>query len=776
MATDVDTLQERYITYCMRQGISPNPAMLSILCKGSVKKSHQQQCNLEVSLDYLNDGDFGPLLDVFMEIAASDVDAVDICNGSLCSLNGGHALSLMRAINGKLRLVDLHDFPFGKEFLRDLSRRGLQCQVLNMRSSHFRKLNFTGKFVNLHTLNLDFSISLCTLQKDCFTCMPNLMRLSMCETRIGNLWTTKAALSKLPCLVELRFQNCLYCIDTGPCPVCISGHANCMNDIPRGEVFVRNLVALNGLFMIDEVQSSSSDSSDDSEVDFSRHQMEYRIASLLSISLPDLNGNIDLQNEVSFGTLRNQLENSPSSASDLRNFSDFVDIMLKKYITNHPSPICFEKHYREFLIASLPRLQVLDNLSIRETERERANLVFSKYFEQLPYNRQHEESVVSILQKRETRASQSFFSRSLGAAKVGSSSWPSLRPLFSLGSVWVDEMKSSTSFRPRQLEYHPSNPSLMVFGTIDGEIVVVNHETDKIVSYVPTVGAMNSVLGLCWLKKHPSKLVAGSDNGILTLFDIKHAQSSYVTFDKFELLTSVHVNSTDELIIASGYLRNVGLYDISSGKCLQVFTDMHQEHINVVKFSNHSPSIFATSSFDRDIKLWDLRQNQTRACYTSSSSRGNVMVCFSPDDHHLLVSAVDNEVKQLLAVDGRVHLNFEISPTGSPQNYTRSYYMNGRDYIISGSCDEHLVRICCARTGRRLRDISLDGKGSGTSMFVQSLRGDPFRDFHMSILAACLHSSSKSEIIKVNLLESGVSAKDFSYSCPSNSSVYSMGG
>jgi len=34
--------------------------------------------------------------------------------------------------------------------------------------------------------------------------------------------------------------------------------------------------------------------------------------------------------------------------------------------------------------------------------------------------------------------------------------------------------------------------------------------------------------------------------------------------------------------------------------------------------------------------------------------------------------------------------------------------MNGRDYIISGSCDEHIVRICCAQTGRRLRDISLE--------------------------------------------------------------------
>lgn len=117
-----------------------------------------------------------------------------------------------------------------------------------------------------------------------------------------------------------------------------------------------------------------------------------------------------------------------------------------------------------------------------------------------------------------------------------------------------------------------------------------------------------------------------------------------VTFDEFDQLTSVHVNSTDELFLASGYSRNVALYDIITGKRLQVFTDMHNEHINVVKFANHSPSMFATSSFDQDVKMWDLRQKPIRACYTATSSRGNVMVCFSPDDHYLLASAVDNEV------------------------------------------------------------------------------------------------------------------------------------
>lgn len=53
-------------------------------------------------------------------------------------------------------------------------------------------------------------------------------------------------------------------------------------------------------------------------------------------------------------------------------------------------------------------------------------------------------------------------------------------------------------------------------------------------------------------------------------------------------------------------------------------------------------------------------------------------------------------------------MNLEIASTGSAHNYTRSYYMNGRDYIISGSCDEHVVRICCAQTGKRLRDVYLE--------------------------------------------------------------------
>ncbi|KAJ4837456.1 hypothetical protein Tsubulata_013165 [Turnera subulata] len=807
MATDISSLQDMYINSCKRHEVLPNTAVLSAFFMSEFKKSCHELCSLEIVLDELKDIDFPPLIDVCAAIEGSEIEAVDIRNDSLSPVDGEYALSLMRAFDQKLRVVDLQDSSFGKDSLRELSRRGLTCQVLNLRCSHFRKLNMAGEFRRIRTLNLDFSASLCSFREDCFACMPNLISLSMCGTRVSNLWTTVAALSKLDALVELRFQKWLCCNDTGSSSATSGGKLDDQPDSSSPQNFTDfgslsidtdeysdfqsgTEQALRNMFSINQHINMMEDSSDDSELDFSSHRQIFDFTELFSDVSPGSNRHGNLQDEVPFGALRTEMEDSIIGSSSKRHSTD----VALKYISQYPSSICFEKHYREYMIASLPQLKVLDNLPVRRIDKERAGVTFAQCFEYLPYKRRCKQSVVDILHKREIKESRSlprkshepsyyngnsqyFYTRSLCSAKVGSSAWPSVHSLSVSG---CDLGNGSRGFRPRQFEYHPSISSLMVCGTLDGEVVVINHENEKIVSYVPSLGSMNSVLGLCWLNKYPSKLIAGSDNGSLKLFDIEgmvppvmgtHGHAKTVTFDDFDQLTSVHVNSSDELFLASGYSKNVALYDINYGRRIQVFTDMHKEHINVVKFSNHSPSIFATSSFDHDVKLWDLRQNPIRPCYTSSSSKGNVMACFSPDDRYLLVSAVDNEVRQLLAVDGRLHLNFDIASTGSPHNYTRSYYMNGRDYIISGSCDERVVRVCCAQTGRRFRDIALEGKGLGTSMYVQSLRGDPFRDFNMSILAAHMRPSSKYEIVKVNLLAACDHTRESSSSSHSSNSM-----
>ncbi|KAJ9170607.1 hypothetical protein P3X46_018703 [Hevea brasiliensis] len=815
---DISSLESWYLDSCSRREVLPNSAVLSCFSKAKIQKCCQKKCSIVVSLNQLKDDDISPLIDTFLAVDSSDIAAVDILHESPCNLNGEHIMSLLQAINLKLRVVDLQDVSLEEDFLWDLCQHGLSCKILNLKTTHIQKLNMVGNFMQLHTLNLDFCTSITSLHGDCFSCMPNLMHLSMCETRVVDLWTTMAALLKLPSLVELRFQNCLCCKDTGPCPASFGkkGNTACEKlvsaqlnmgssieplhfdaehapiQVSHADGLHGNLISPTNASMINEVHGGSDEFSVASEADISSCLQRIGLLELSSNFLPNLNGKVKSQNEIE--DVHEFVANR--CTWDFKNKTT----TLKNYSSHHPSLICFEKHYREYIIASLPRLKVLDNLPIGKMDKKMARIVFSKYYEYLPYNRQHKESVVSILQNREMGASgaycpnfrkpkkqypygksQCVFPRALSAAKLGSTAWPLLHTLSNFSNMYKEGREQ---LRPRQFEYHPSDSSLMVFGTLDGEVVVVNHENGKIVGFIPSTGAMNSVLGLCWLKMYPSKLLAGSDNGSLKLFDINYmlpkvadinCSTGVVGFDDFEPLTSVHVNSTDDQFLASGYSKDVALYDISSRRRIQLFTNMHREPINVAKFAHHSPFIFATSSFDHDVKLWDLRQKPEWPCYTASSSRGNVMVCFSPDDQYLLVSAVDNEVKQLLTADGRLHMNFEITSTGSAHNYTRSYYMNGRDYIISGSCDENVVRVCCAQTGRRVKDVYLEDSDSGNSLFVQSLRGDPFRLFHMSVLAASKRPSSKCEIIKVNLLAPSRSAKGYSYGRHVHSS-FNMGG
>ena len=72
----------------------------------------------------------------------------------------------------------------------------------------------------------------------------------------------------------------------------------------------------------------------------------------------------------------------------------------------------------------------------------------------------------------------------------------------------------------------------------------------------------------------------------------------------------------------------------------------------------------------------------------------------------------------MLAGDGRVHSTLDLAPVGSTHNYTRSYYCNGRDYIVTGSCEEAVVRIACGATGRILRDVALQVRGRNDHLLM----------------------------------------------------------
>lgn len=88
------------------------------MTQAKVKETHLEVCILVIYLDDLKDVDFNPVRNLLMEIDESEIDAVDILHrSSSCFMNVEYVLSLLHAVNKKLRVVDLQDMPFGKDLL-----------------------------------------------------------------------------------------------------------------------------------------------------------------------------------------------------------------------------------------------------------------------------------------------------------------------------------------------------------------------------------------------------------------------------------------------------------------------------------------------------------------------------------------------------------------------------------------------------------------------------------------------------------------------------------
>lgn len=347
-----------------------------------------------------------------------------------------------------------------------------------------------------------------------------------------------------------------------------------------------------------------------------------------------------------------------------------------------------------------------------------------------------------------------------------------------------------TNDQPRQFEFNPARPSQLVYGTALGYLVVMDDETGLVhgccsvggglghrrpgelirqrnrlddygnqrwnagaVNSHAGVGGLNdpsrerlAVFGLSWLNKHRDSFLSGThEEGRIHLYNVDWMSDGtnggcVLEAETFEKLTSIHVNADDQLFAVSGRSTNVGLFDMATGTRLETMVRCHTNSINVIKFANHNPNILLTSSFDRSVCKWDLRERRPggarRAIFTARSSTDIMTACFSPDDERVLVSAIDNEVRQYSGSDGRLLHKFDIPQTGRSMNFTRSYYMNERDYIVSGSCSESVVRVYNARNGKCVTEVDVDERivAPENRLCVQSLRGNPLRPYNFCAL------------------------------------------
>ena len=316
----------------------------------------------------------------------------------------------------------------------------------------------------------------------------------------------------------------------------------------------------------------------------------------------------------------------------------------------------------------------------------------------------------------------------------------------------------SGDYRPRQFEYHPVEKDQILFGTIEGEVVLASLADERQLRLIGNFGkdSRDAILGICWFNKHTSNFVTGSTNGKIMCGDVElQSQPLAQNYEDFSKLTSIHVNCSDERILASGYAKDVCIYDIESGK-RDTYSNIHADHINISRFSHFSPHLFATSSFDRSAKTWDTRMGN-KPIYSISFAAPLIMISFSPDDNFLLASSVDNDISQHFALDGRSHLKFSAPRKNLNVNYTRAYYSSSGAFVYSGSSEEKSVNILCAASGRLLTRGALHPQRRHASIYVQSLRGDPFRDHSFSALTN-YRDAPQREIIQVTLKSSAFSS------------------
>jgi len=318
----------------------------------------------------------------------------------------------------------------------------------------------------------------------------------------------------------------------------------------------------------------------------------------------------------------------------------------------------------------------------------------------------------------------------------------------------------SAELQPRQFEFHPLL-NIMAVGTCEGDVVVLDWEKNKILQRrvfddtEKDLRERKSILALSWLRKNPRLLLAGSSSGKAKLYKLVEGgldvALEYGSQPLTEEMTSIHCNCEDTLLVTSGYTKNVNIFSVETGQLVREYKGIHGDHINICRFANNLPNILLTCSFDNTIKLWDNRCHHQSPIHVSRSEGGNVMVCFSPDDMYYLSSAVDNEVKQYQTVDGRLHLNYDIKPIHSSINYTRSYYANGGDLVVSGSSNDDVVHICCSSTGKIINSIRMYEGRRHPNLYIQSLRGNPIESNRFGVLVCYRYSNTPYEVVDVNL-------------------------
>ncbi len=172
--------------------------------------------------------------------------------------------------------------------------------------------------------------------------------------------------------------------------------------------------------------------------------------------------------------------------------------------------------------------------------------------------------------------------------------------------------KSVTPFdrRTTALAWHPKRPHLAAVGSKGGEIILWNVENNEFNGVAEGIGPGGSIQKIMFDINSPTRIFTCSIDGTFEAKDLsKKGTSNKETFlntgDWSKWYTSFDV-STNGMTLITG--ENTGYVTLLSSRGEQLWRDkLHKSKVTNIQFSPREPWLFATTSTDNSVKLWDIR-------------------------------------------------------------------------------------------------------------------------------------------------------------------------
>ena len=172
--------------------------------------------------------------------------------------------------------------------------------------------------------------------------------------------------------------------------------------------------------------------------------------------------------------------------------------------------------------------------------------------------------------------------------------------------------KSVTPFdrRVTALAWHPKNPKFCAVGSKGGEIVLWKYENNDFEGVAEGIGPGGSIQKIQFDPENQTKVYTCSIDGTFEVKDLgragtKKKETFLNTGDWNKWYTTFDV-AADGMTLLTG--ENSGNVTLLTTKGEMIWRDkLHKGKVTNIEFSPREPWLFATTSIDNSVKIWDIR-------------------------------------------------------------------------------------------------------------------------------------------------------------------------